>query len=275
MAYNLSISLVIYQPNIDLLQQTLSSLYQSICQAQNESLLASFSLTIVDNTEENKRKNINDEVLLHWLKPIKWCFPEKNLGYGEGHNLAIQHHCEELHLVINPDVSVGIGAISQAIQYLSKNDHVGLITPYSEQANGKKDYLCKAYPTIFVLLLRGFAPQQIKACFKQELHVYEERNRLEEVSDDVILASGCFMFFRGEALRSVNGFDTRFFLYFEDFDLSLRLRKTWAIAYVPTVKIIHFGGGTAKKGLKHIILFLKSAYLFFNRFGWRVLKNSV
>jgi GT2 family glycosyltransferase len=58
-------------------------------------------------------------------------------------------------------------------------------------------------------------------------------------------------------------------MYFEDFDLSLRLAKEAGIAYEPAARIVHHGGGAARKGLRHVLWFVASAFRFFSRHGWR------
>ncbi len=45
--------------------------------------------------------------------------------------------------------------------------------------------------------------------------------------------SGSFMFVRRKAIDATGGFDPRFFLYFEDFDWSVRLNRVIRTAYVP------------------------------------------
>ncbi|MCU7878572.1 MAG: glycosyltransferase family 2 protein, partial [Candidatus Thiodiazotropha sp. (ex Lucinoma borealis)] len=84
-----------------------------------------------------------------------------------------------------------------------------------------------------------------------------------------VMASGCFMFVRHSVLDKVKGFSPDFFVYFEDFDLSIRIGKHSNIAYVPEVRIVHGGGNASKKGLKHIIMFAKSAFVFYRKHGWR------
>jgi len=71
------------------------------------------------------------------------------------------------------------------------------------------------------------------------------------------------------AIDSTGGFDPRYFLYFEDFDWSVRLNRVTKTAYVPAVQIGHHGGGAAKKGFKHIYYFVKSALRFYRRHGWK------
>ncbi|MDT8407941.1 MAG: glycosyltransferase, partial [Methylococcales bacterium] len=132
-----------------------------------------------------------------------------------------------------------------------------------------QQYLTKRYPSIWVLFLRGFAPDWLKHRFYKKLADYECQDR-NETQTQVEIASGCFMLLRRSAWRAVQGFDPDFFMYFEDFDLSLRLRqKGWGIAFTPTVRIQHHGGHSARKGLRHIGYFLVSAGRFFNRHGWK------
>ncbi len=78
------------------------------------------------------------------------------------------------------------------------------------------------------------------------------------------------MFCRSEALRAVDGFDERYFLYFEDYDLSARISRLGEIFEVPEVVIKHFGGDTAHRGWLRIRRFLRSAFTFFRTYGWRL-----
>ncbi|MDA4635607.1 hypothetical protein NZA98_31745, partial [Escherichia coli] len=54
----------------------------------------------------------------------------------------------------------------------------GLITPKAFNPDGSTQYLCKRYPAVFDLLLRGFAPAGIKAMFRRRLERYEMRDEI-------------------------------------------------------------------------------------------------
>lgn len=41
------------------------------------------------------------------------------------------------------------------------------------------------------------------------------------------------------------------------------------IAYVPDVRIVHYAGGAARKGVRHVYLFIRSAMTFFSLYGWK------
>jgi hypothetical protein len=78
------------------------------------------------------------------------------------------------------------------------------------------------------------------------------------------------MFARRDVLAGVGGFSPDYFLYFEDYDLSMRIRRRSQIAYVGRVRIVHHGGEAAKKGKAHVRLFLASALRFFRTHGWKI-----
>jgi GT2 family glycosyltransferase len=187
-----------------------------------------------------------------------------------GHNLALASSAD-YHLILNPDVLLEEPALTHALEFLEANPDVGLLAPSVTGPSGEVQYLCKRFPSVLVLLLRGFAPGMIRAPFRRFLDEYEMRDRIGTVVvKDVPIVSGCFMLLRRGGQPPVAGFSDRYFLYFEDFDLSLRLSRVSRIAYVPDVKITHLGGGAARKGLRHRLLFLRSALTFFSPHGWRL-----
>ena len=67
--------------------------------------------------------------------------------------------------------------------------------------------------------------------------------------DDVLPPKPFQKLKRTKSFKKIRGFDKRYFLYFEDFDLSLRMSKVGKLVYAPNVKITHGGGGASKKGL--------------------------
>jgi GT2 family glycosyltransferase len=110
----------------------------------------------------------------------------------------------------------------------------------------------------------------LRKIFKQRLADYEMR---DIIADGTVwqppIVSGCFLLLRAPVLAELQGFDPKYFLYFEDFDFSLRAAALTRVAYVPTVRVVHYGGHAARKGLRHILLFARSAIIFFNSHGWK------
>jgi hypothetical protein len=77
-----------------------------------------------------------------------------------------------------------------------------------------------------------------------------------------------------DALIRAKGFDEAYFLYFEDFDLSLRMGEIGRLDYVPAMRIEHAGGHAARKGFSHLRMFMQSGFRFFNTHGWRFFRQA-
>ncbi|MDS4029484.1 MAG: glycosyltransferase family 2 protein [Candidatus Contendobacter sp.] len=268
----LVISIVTYSPNLTLLARVLDHLKRALRRAAQCGLLTETHLVLVDNGPGLGWREPLQRVLNGAALPatIELLGGHGNIGYGAGHNRALEASSGDVHLILNPDVLQEEDALSEGLAFLASHPEAGLVTPAAWGGDGQRQYLCKRYPTLLDLALRGFAPGWLRGWFRARLDRYELRDRTgDAVLWDPPIASGCFMLCRRAALDRVGGFRPEYFLYFEDFDLSLRLAAVARLAYVPAVRIVHLGGHAARKGVRHIGLFLRAAVVFFNRHGWR------
>lgn len=267
---DLSVSVVVYRPDAALLTCTLSSLGAAFVDLRATRPDSALEVCIVDNGglpdmsqcfSALKEQGISCQIISG----------QGNVGYGRGHNLAIQQAKGRYHLVLNPDIDIERGALVKAFDFFDSHPEAGLITPRIGDDEGRLQYLCRRYPTLLDLFVRGFLPGRIRSFFAGRLARYEMRDQINErdIVWDPPIVSGCFMLFRSELLKKLSGFDPRYFLYFEDYDLSLRTHDLARIVYVPGVRVLHHGGGAARKGSAHIRMFVASAFKFFNRFGWK------
>lgn len=267
----LSISIVTYHPDEALLARTFSSLRAACARLQAVRNGSAISLCVVDN---GGMPDLAAELAAFGQAGIGYrvLSGHGNVGYGRGHNLAIEAARSRYHLILNPDIDLEADALVQALDFLDTHPEAGLLTPCIGDDSGRIQYLCRRYPALVDLLVRGFLPSALRPPFERRLASYEMRDRINEtdVVWDPPIVSGCFMLFRTDVLARLQGFDPRYFLYFEDYDLSLRTGKCARIVYVPLARVIHHGGGASRKGSAHIRMFAASAFKFYNRFGWRL-----
>ncbi|QPC88580.1 glycosyltransferase [Mesorhizobium sp. NBSH29] len=192
-----------------------------------------------------------------------------NIGFGAANNQVLGR-TGTYHLVLNPDVEMDKSALAEAMAYMSATPDCGLISPQATWPDGRRQYLAKRFPEPFDLLIRGFAPLWLRKLFEARLSRYEMRRETDaEKPFAAPIVSGCFMFFRGNLFEKLRGFDPRYFLYFEDFDLSLRASECTKVIHLPAVKIVHGGGNAASKGFWHIRQFLRSSWVFYSSHGLR------
>jgi GT2 family glycosyltransferase len=75
--------------------------------------------------------------------------------------------------------------------------------------------------------------------------------------------AGMFMLFRTETLRSVGGFDERYFLYYEDVDLCARLRERGLeVTVCPAASVIHAARRESRSNPRYAFWHLRSALRF-------------
>ncbi|TVR62033.1 MAG: methyltransferase domain-containing protein [Candidatus Competibacteraceae bacterium] len=296
---SLSIAIVTHAPDLQLLATVLERLDRALRHARQQRLMDEARLVVVDNGPGTDWREPLQQLLREAAlsATVELVSGQGNVGYGAGHNLALLRVADALipnpehspsppvgegwdggaerppdayHLILNPDVLLEEDALSEGLAFLNAHPEAGLVTPATWGNDGQRQYLCKAYPTVLDLALRGFAPAGLRRRFQTRLDRYELRDQTgDAVLWDPPIVSGCFMLARRAALEQVGGFRPEYFLYFEDFDLSLRLAAVTRLVYVPTVRIVHLGGHAARKGMRHIGMFLRAATRFFSRHGWR------
>ncbi|MEZ5741562.1 MAG: glycosyltransferase [Burkholderiaceae bacterium] len=196
-----------------------------------------------------------------------------NLGYGRANNLA-QAHADggpspDVVLVLNPDVDLAPDSLGQALAHLHRTPGAALIVPRASNVDGDDLWLAHRYPNPLLFAARGGLLARWRERLGPALDRYEIRDLPpDQAHRETICASGCFMLMPAAAWQAAGGFDERFFVYFEDYDLSTRLRALGTLEYRPDVRIRHLGGGAARKGGPHARLFLMSACRFFVKHGW-------
>lgn len=271
---NLTVSIVLHNSSLDMLRVALTSLQASAAAAREAGNLGRVTVTLVDNASDAGYRAQLAQMVADWPKndllELRCALQPSNRGFGHGHNVAIESQDSDFHLVLNPDVELERNALPAGLRYLAESEDVVLLSPRVYGGEGRQEFLCKRYPSVLVLLLRGFAPRFLQQLFRAQLANYEMRDVCSgDHKVNVAIASGCFMLMRTAAVRGVGGFNERFFLYFEDFDLSLRLERRGRVVFDPAMRIVHHGGYAASKGWQHLRYFITSGILFFNRHGWR------
>lgn len=285
---SLSIAIVCYHSDQQELKRLIASLFAAISYLRKAQDSPPISVYLIDNSE-TQIPNLkafedyfdgyfnNNKGQLKQLKVEQHLVSgHGNIGYGAAHNLILNDLKSDYHLMLNPDVELDEQCLAQGLAYLNENEAAVMASPLTHYENGDRQYLCKRYPSVLTLFIRGFLPKGLQNTFSNRLAHYEMHdlyaNNLNEAHAEIPIVSGCFMLCRTGILVAMKGFDEKYFLYFEDFDLSIRMRKEGHLAYVPSMKIIHGGGNAAKKGFKHIGMFLRSGFRFFNCHGWQWLK---
>jgi GT2 family glycosyltransferase len=272
----LSASIVTYRSNIELFNALSESFFDALERARSEYPVRADLVIVINDTR-------NDDVcaIERAVERIRCRAPERvrmrivkghgNVGYGAGQNRALDMVDSDYHLILNPDVSMDTEALLEGLRYLEEHAEVAMLVPQGFDPHNEYARLSKRHPSLLVLLLRALAVRSSDGILGRRVARYTYAGELPcDAPRAVTLASGCFMLCRTDTLKKVNGFDERFFLYFEDYDLSLRVKNYGQIVELPKARITHHGGHTARRDFKRVAHFVRSGVRFFNRYGWRI-----
>jgi GT2 family glycosyltransferase len=201
---------------------------------------------------------------------VEYRYPRRNLGFGTAHNLALKESLSRsrYHVVVNPDVYFNAAVLRGLFDFCEANPSIGLVMPRVLYPDGTIQRLCKRSPTPFDIAARRLFPPMLKRVFRKKLYDFELRHLDLDQPISVPFLSGCFMFIRTSALAEVGGFDERFFMYFEDADLTRRIRDRYDTVYFPDVSVIHEHGRGSYRSFRLFVHSFRSAVKYFNKWGW-------
>ena len=253
---NITASIVIYKNDLELLKRAVESFLDST---------EGSTLYLIDNSPK-------DNFSRHFQHPrIKYIYNNKNIGFGAGHNLALNQilraNDSSYHVVLNPDVYFEKDVMSKLFHYIEANPQIGLVMPKVLYPDGRLQPLCKLLPSPFTLFSRRFL--QFYPSWSNRLnHWYEMHFSGYDKIMDVPFLSGCFMFLRTDALREVGLFDERIFLYTEDTDLTRRIHQRYRTMFFPEAVIYHYNQRGSYKNAVKLMHHIFSAITYFNKWGW-------
>lgn len=199
----------------------------------------------------------------------QYCHLPHNPGYGGGHNHAIGEALARgsaYHFVLNPDIYIAAGDLAAMLAFMERHPDVGLLSPRVHYPDGRLQPLCKLLPNPADMLLRRLLPRLHRSSGRQAL--YELHHSGYDHPMEVPVLSGCFLLMRADVVRRVGLFDERFFLYFEDVDLSRRIGKVARTMYFPYLQIVHDYARSSYRQPRMFWHHTVSALRYFNKWGW-------
>jgi len=200
---------------------------------------------------------------------IEYIFNKENVGFGRGHNIALGLATGagfEYHFVSNPDISFDTDIVSPMVCYMSSHERVGMMMPEVLHPGGSIQHTPKLLPSPYWMLRRKL--KWPTASYKRFVHMYELRGVGQKLIYNAPFLSGCFLLFRLKAIAEIGGFDERFFMYFEDVDISRRMRERFLTLYYPHASVVHKYKSGANRHIKLFKTFVRSGILYFNKWGW-------
>ncbi len=222
----------------------------------------SFEIIVVDNSDV---KTIQ--------KKLKKLFPKviylasNNNGFGAGNNLGAKKANGDFLFFLNPDTKIKQNTVDILVSFLQKNTHAGIVAPLLvDQEN--KPFILQGSNTLSPLSAI-FSLSFIHKLFPNNpiAKKYWMSGWDKKETKEVSVIPGTAFMIKKQLFTDVQGFDEKFFLYFEESDLCKRVtKKGFSIFITPRAKVFHAWGKSTQKSKQDIAsIFNKSKFYYFKK----------
>ena len=216
------------------------------------------------------------------LEKIKCKFPfviiienSNNLGFGIANNIAVKQSCGDFIFLLNPDTIILDNCLDKFISFYNKNCNklnIGVLGGEILDINGNYNFSSNYHADIF---------NDVKYIFCRFLGYFIGSTKQIKFNDfnykKVDAVIGCNIFMSKNVFNEIDGFDDKFFMYFEDLDLCRSVFSSLGLfSYVvKDIKITHLEGGTSKSTLDNEVkkinsttysMYIKSLFTYLQKY---------
>jgi len=185
--------------------------------------------------------------------PVHVLHQPSNPGYGGAANEGVKlvpASCSAV-VVCNPDVVLQPTTIGELADGLESRKDVGVVGPTILTGQGNVYPSARSFPGITMGIGHALFANLWKSNPWTRQYFGDYGNLDTRIVDWL---SGSFLMFRREAFDSVMGFDPGYFMFLEDVDICLRLkRQGWTSLYVPHARLLHTGSHATKKQMPEMV----------------------
>jgi GT2 family glycosyltransferase len=203
-----------------------------------------------------------------------------NLGFAEGNNYALRHARGRYFVLLNSDAFFVPGSLVRAIDHMDRNPSIGLGGCRLIGRDGASQPSSRCFHSILgdAIVLTGLAAKFPRSKFFGRFdRTWADENQPAQVD----WVPGAFTILRPSALERVGYFDPVFFLYYEEVDLCLRMKRAGIpVWYWPDIVVVHIGGESSRQLTElefspmasQVVLWrMRSTLLYYRKHhGWKV-----
>ena len=196
-----------------------------------------------------------------------------NVGFAGGNNLAVKNASGEIIFILNPDTAVKSDTLQKMVSYLEAHPKIGILGPQLVYSDGTIQESCRRDMSFLDLIIKRTFLRFLPV-FRGRVQKYLMNDFKHDKTQNVELITGAAMMLPRDVFEKVGGFDDRYFLFMEDFDLCKEVRKAgYSVTYFPDAQIEHYhkrlsGGNFFSMLMKRVFwLHVQSATKYF--WKWR------
>lgn len=224
----MDLSIIIVSWNVkELLKKCLQSIYDKTQGLE-------FEVFVVDNAS----KDGSALMVASKFTEVNLIASNENLGFAKANNLALEQAQGKYVLFLNPDTELTENSFKVILDLMEQDEKIALSTCQLIYPDGTLQKNIKNNPNLcdqILILLKLHHFFQTKC-----LNRYLAKNFIYEKEQEAKQIMGAFMFARTKVIKEIGGFDTDYFIWWEDLDLCKRIQDLGQkIIYTPKTKVIH------------------------------------
>lgn len=217
------------------------------------------SVSVVDNGSSDGSLDGAERVGL----PLRVLRNGDNRGFAAACNQGAACGVAGYLLFLNPDAAVSAHALRTALAYMERPEHghVGICGVQLLDEAGEVARSCARFPSPRMFAHAALGLDRVFPSRCRRARMAEWDHRATRCVDQVI---GAFFLIRRAVFAQLGGFDERYFVYFEEVDLSYRARQAGHLSvYLADVQAWHRGGGSSDRVRAHRLFYsLRSRLLY-------------
>lgn len=235
-----------------------------------------YEIILVDNASKDGSHEYFSNLKLENFKYIQ---SGSNLGFGKANNLGYKQAKGEYIFLLNTDTLLVNNAIKILYETIRKENKIGIVGGNLYDINMKPGHsFLKEIYSLKTEVYASFGfflniPKKISKLFlKEKREDFNYTNNVMEVG----YITGADMLIKKECIEKVGFFDPDFFMYFEETELTSRIKKAgYKVLSVPEAEIIHLEGKSTKFKEQKIRMFNESKFKYFEKVYGNEIKNKV
>ncbi len=201
-----------------------------------------YEVIVVDNAS----RDTSSEMIAEEFPDVVLIRSEENLGFAGANNRGFEIARGRYVVLLNSDAFIEEGALPLSVQKMDEQPRVGLASGRLVGRNGEWQPSARMFPSVTneLLTLSGLRDRYPHSRFFGRM----DRTWADPLEPaEVDWVPGAYSIIRREALEAIGYFDRRFFLYYEEVDLCLRLKEAgYQLWYWPDIVVLHIGGESAR-----------------------------
>ncbi|PWH20977.1 MAG: glycosyltransferase family 2 protein [Ardenticatenia bacterium] len=233
------------------------------------------AIWVVDNASQDG----SAEMVRAEFPDVHLVEPGHNLGFAAANNRALRQmgfggetpgaHLPEYVLFLNPDTEVQADAVARMRAFLRDTPRAGVVGPALIYPDGSFQHSAFRFPTLWQVWFDlvqwpgRFVESSLNGRYPRALYAAGQPFRIDH-------PLGAAFMTRAQVIQQVGLMDEGFFMYAEEVDWCMRVKRAgWEIYCLPTAVVVHHGGGSTRQQPAHMnqVLWRSRFRLFEKHYG--------